>query len=127
MNLEGLSEAVKVERCAPINPLLRPNAMTKHRAVAHSFHQRDIARMRFGSSLILDPDLLSPQQLDCRDVALIITAMVMVPTQAEHARRIVVRRKMQIMPVDVGERRGSWKSWYPAENAGLNRSSSSQL
>jgi hypothetical protein len=49
------------------------------RAGFHSLHQSNVAWVWFGSSFVFDPDLLGTQKLQGRDVALIVTAMVMVP------------------------------------------------
>jgi hypothetical protein len=66
--------------------------MASQLAVADSLHQSDVAWMRFRPPLVPNPDILSPKKLDRRNISLIITAMVMVPTQTENPRCIVERR-----------------------------------
>ena len=116
-----------MKRRPPLHALLGPRALANDVAVAYSFHHSDVAWMWFRSPLVLDPDFFGPQKLQCHNVALVVAAVVMVPTQTEHPRRIVARREMKIPPVDVGERRRSRERSYPAENAGLCSPRSPQL
>ena len=83
--------------------------------------------MRFGPSFIFDPDRLGPQKLDRRDIALILAAMVVVPTQAEDPGGIVARRQMLVAYVNVGERRHARQPWHPTDNAGFGGANPPQL
>jgi hypothetical protein len=56
----------------PHNSPLRPDAMPIDHAGFYPFHQSNVARMRFGPPQVLDPDLLGPQKVQGRDVALIV-------------------------------------------------------
>src|ERR1700692_1280251 len=71
----------------PRNPPLRPDAASIRHAGFHPFYQSNVAWMRFRPPLVLDPDRLGPQKLDRRDIALIVTARVVVPTQTEGTGR----------------------------------------
>jgi hypothetical protein len=53
-------------------------------AIFDPLHQSNVARMRFRPLLVLDPDFLRLQQFHGRDVALIVAAVMVVPTQAEY-------------------------------------------
>ena len=83
--------------------------------------------MRFGPSLIFNPDRLGPQQLDRRDIALIVTAMVVLPAQAEVTGGIVAGRQMPIAYVNVGKRRDTRQRRHPADNAGFSGANPPQL
>jgi len=52
-------------------------------------HHHDVARRRFRSALVLNPDRLGSQQLGSRDVALITATIVVIPAQADNAGGIV--------------------------------------
>jgi hypothetical protein len=42
---------MRVEDRSPLDPLLGPDATTKHLTVSHPLHQSDVARVRFGAAL----------------------------------------------------------------------------
>jgi hypothetical protein len=52
----------RIYDCPPSNSSLRPDAVSIHHAGFHPFHQSNVAWMRFGSPLVLNPDLLGPQR-----------------------------------------------------------------
>jgi hypothetical protein len=111
----------------PHHPFLGPRTLANDVAVVYSLHHVDVASVRLGSPLVLDPDFFGLQEFDCRDVVLIVAAVVVVPAQTEDPRRIVARREVKIVSVDVGERRRTRQRWHPADYAGLCSSPSPQL
>jgi len=54
---------MRIEDRSPLDPLLGPDATTKHLTVSHPLHQSDVARVRFGASLF---SILSLQKLGTR-------------------------------------------------------------
>ena len=65
--------------------------MADQLAVVDSLHQNDVSWMWLGPPLVLNPDILSLEKLNRRNISLIITAVVMVPTKTENPRCIVER------------------------------------
>jgi hypothetical protein len=106
-----------VKRRPPIDPPFGPSALANDVTVLYSLHHGDVALMRLRSSLVLDPNLFGLQELDCRDVALIVAAVVMVPTPVKDARGILARRQLQAAHVDLRERRHSWECRHPTNDA----------
>jgi hypothetical protein len=79
-----------------------------------------IALMRFRPSFVLDPNLLSLQKRNGRDVALVVATVVMVPAQADHARGVIAGREVKITPVNVGKCRCPGQRRHSGYDAGFD-------